>query len=194
MLHPAGVGGHFVERRLFAGAEHPSDGTRFTLQWIVPVLDQQYQQSLGSCTPNNVDAAFLKNTKLPKPSGVLLHYNYGAAVVKHWGRNTMLLTNQPGIPCPQKVAQPEGRTARSQYSQGSQNLGQAGAAGASGSHTLVGSSGHGNVADSGDWDEDDIMVFLWGNNPHAVERRNNEQKDREDKIFQWRSTISIAQP
>lgn len=90
------------------GAEYMSDGTCFTLQWIVHELDQRFQElDERLVAENNTDAAFLQNTGLPKPSGVLLHYNYGAAVVKYWGRNTMLLTDRPGIPHLQKVALPE---------------------------------------------------------------------------------------
>ncbi|KAI0284686.1 hypothetical protein BGY98DRAFT_1183550 [Russula aff. rugulosa BPL654] len=30
----------------------------------------------------------------------LLHYNYGAAAVKQWGKNTSILTNRPEVPRP----------------------------------------------------------------------------------------------
>ncbi|KAJ7867348.1 hypothetical protein B0H14DRAFT_3441796 [Mycena olivaceomarginata] len=36
--------------------------------------------------PNNKDAAFKKHSKKPKPSPLLLHYNYGVAVLKWWGK------------------------------------------------------------------------------------------------------------
>jgi hypothetical protein len=38
--------------------------------------------------------------QLPKPADLLLHYNYGAAAVKQWGKNTRVLTNRPNIPRP----------------------------------------------------------------------------------------------
>ncbi|KAJ7729221.1 hypothetical protein B0H14DRAFT_3518366 [Mycena olivaceomarginata] len=36
--------------------------------------------------PNNKDAAFKKHSKKPKPSPLLLHYNYGVAALKWWGK------------------------------------------------------------------------------------------------------------
>ena len=36
----------------------------------------------------------------PKPSGLLLHYNYGAAVVKWWGHHTDILREGEGPPRP----------------------------------------------------------------------------------------------
>ena len=49
--------------------------------------------------PNNSDGAFASHRK-PEPSDLLLHYNYGAAAVKHWGRNQDVLDNHPGLPRP----------------------------------------------------------------------------------------------
>ncbi len=40
------------------------------------------------------------NQQLAKPADLLLHYNYGAAAVKQWGKNTSILTNRPDIPRP----------------------------------------------------------------------------------------------
>ena len=72
---------------------YPTD-SRYTLQWIVTpsgyVLDN---------FPNNNDAKFV-NHQLPKPADVLLHYNYGVAAVKQWGKNTSVLTNRPEVPRP----------------------------------------------------------------------------------------------
>ena len=42
--------------------------------------------------PNNSDATFKKATKKAKPSDLLLHYTYGAAAIRHWGRGTEILT------------------------------------------------------------------------------------------------------
>ena len=35
--------------------------------------------------------------RLPKPADLLLHYDYGAAVVKQWGENSSVLINRPDI-------------------------------------------------------------------------------------------------
>lgn len=83
-----------------AHANLPADsayprGAWYTLQWLlnpnVEVLD---------LLQNNMDAAFLKRTSKPKPSELLLNYNYGAAAVKCWGKNTSVLLNRHDIPRP----------------------------------------------------------------------------------------------
>jgi hypothetical protein len=51
---------------------------RYTLQWLV--------SPEALVCPNNRDATFRKRTKKLKPSPLLLHYNYGAAAVKQWGK------------------------------------------------------------------------------------------------------------
>jgi hypothetical protein len=38
------------------------------------------------------DAAFKIGTNLPKPSALLLHYSYGAAVLKRWGVHLQVLS------------------------------------------------------------------------------------------------------
>jgi len=79
------------------GSSYPH-GSRYSLQWLIdyPSLRRFSHGAL----PNNSDAAFLSHHK-PKPSDLLLHYNYGAAAVKHWGRNHDVLGNRPGLPRPQ---------------------------------------------------------------------------------------------
>ncbi|HEV7737157.1 MAG TPA: hypothetical protein VGO47_07275, partial [Chlamydiales bacterium] len=72
-------------------------GKRYTLQWLVPNSGVKLQKINEQHTPNNRDAAFLKealndhNDESSLPSGLLLHYNYGAAVLKNWGRNKAFL-------------------------------------------------------------------------------------------------------
>jgi len=65
------------------------------LQWIVTPNDK-FALNLF---PNNTDATFM-NQQLPKPAELLLHYNYGTAALKQWGKNTGVLTNCPNIPHP----------------------------------------------------------------------------------------------
>jgi hypothetical protein len=69
-------------------ATYPT-GSRYTLQWLVMPYE-----SIEPVVPNNSDAAFKKYTKKPKPSELLLHYNYGAAAVKCWGRGIEALQNR----------------------------------------------------------------------------------------------------
>ncbi|KAJ6482903.1 hypothetical protein C8R47DRAFT_1133084 [Mycena vitilis] len=53
---------------------------RYTLQWIMGNERQRRN------VPNNQDAAFKEGTRKPKPSPLLLHYNYGVAAMKWWGK------------------------------------------------------------------------------------------------------------
>lgn len=71
------------------GTSHPLRA-RYTLQALA---DDRF---LCDYLTNNFDAAFVSQRKR-KPSDLLLHYNYGAAAVKHWGRNTAVLDNRPGL-------------------------------------------------------------------------------------------------
>ena len=91
---------------LHAGAEYPV-GSHYTLQRIVP-LSNPINIML---TPNNVDARFVTGTNIPKPSDLLLHYNFGAAVVKYWCRNQNILVERPNIPRPK----PEDPTSKKRY-------------------------------------------------------------------------------
>ncbi|KAF8867756.1 hypothetical protein BD779DRAFT_1685398 [Infundibulicybe gibba] len=72
---------------------YPLDA-RYTLQWLFPA---------NPCTlsymPNNRDATFL-NHQLPRPADLLLHYNYGAAAVKNWGKNVGALDQLPRVLSP----------------------------------------------------------------------------------------------
>jgi len=70
-------------------------GERFLLQ----VIGDVERDALLDAYPNNTAAAFKRGTNLPKPSALLLHYNYGAAVVKLWGHRTEVL-DQRNIPRP----------------------------------------------------------------------------------------------
>jgi hypothetical protein len=72
-------------------------GSRYTLQWQYLGESRKHGTSI---VPNNIDAVFRENTEKPKPSDLLLHYNYGAAAVKCWGRNTEVLENRANPPCP----------------------------------------------------------------------------------------------
>jgi hypothetical protein len=69
--------------------------------WVLPyfvVASAPFETCLlETMFPNNSDGAFL-NQHEPKPSDLLLHYNYGAAAVKHWGRNVDVLDKRPDLP------------------------------------------------------------------------------------------------
>ncbi|KAI9566237.1 hypothetical protein HD554DRAFT_2279022 [Boletus coccyginus] len=71
-------------------------GSRYSLQWLATDYESLRRFS-HAALPSNSDAAFISHHK-PKPSDLLLHYNYGAAAVKYWGRNCAVLGNHPGLP------------------------------------------------------------------------------------------------
>jgi len=69
-------------------ATYPT-GSRDTLQWLVTP-----DESIEPVVPNNSDAALKKCTRELKQSEILLHYNYGAAAIKCWGRGVAVLQNR----------------------------------------------------------------------------------------------------
>jgi len=77
------------------GVSYPGR-SHYTLQWLVS------SGKVTSMVPNNSDsdAAFKKRTGKRKPLDLLLHYNYGAAAVKCWGRGSEVLQNLANPPCP----------------------------------------------------------------------------------------------
>ena len=171
------------EKRLPSDGHYPTS-SRYTFQWLDN--DNPY---LRRMFPNNIDASFVSSQK-PKPSDLLLHYNYGAAAVKHWGRNYAALSNRPGLPRPQAPepvpmgpAQTVGdRTktvtklanARAEEVQQLANTG--------------GSAGSAATIDSEQpvWDEDDVMLFFWGNSKPAMERHAEKEQERKEYINKWR--------
>ena len=75
------------------GVSYPGR-SRYTLQWLVS------SGKVTSMVPNNSDASFKKRTGKRKPSDLLMHYNYGAAAVKCWGRGMEVLQNHANPPRP----------------------------------------------------------------------------------------------
>ena len=112
-------------------------------------------------TPNNVDARFVTGTNIPKPSDLLLHYNFGAAVVKYWCCNQNILVERPNIPRPK----PEDPTSKKRYisisiamllgrNKVAERKGML--AGVISKNKEPGGSGAGGPDEGGGWDEDDI--------------------------------------
>jgi hypothetical protein len=87
------------QRQIRAGTGYP-EGERFTLQLIE--ISYAFDRSIAEQIYHvGCDAAFSTGTQIAKPSGVLLHYNYGAAAVKWWGHHTDILRSQnPPHPAP----------------------------------------------------------------------------------------------
>ncbi|KAF8232644.1 hypothetical protein L208DRAFT_1270819, partial [Tricholoma matsutake] len=159
-------------RNLPDGASYPFS-SRYTLQWLA--ADDTF---LRSFFPNNSDAAFISHHK-PKPSDLLLHYNYGAAALKHWGRNHTILNNCPGLARPQApetVPTKSLTTAQADriQRQPANNGGSAGSAAATDSEQPA-------------WDEDNVMLFFWGNSPASIERHAMKEQERKENINKWRA-------
>ena len=145
--------------------------------------------------PNNSDATFKKATKKAKPSDVLLHYTYGAAAVRRWGRGTEILTKLATPPRPQMpVPAPSGpkrtihdRDATVRKCSKGQSTGENGA----GSSTAGDETG-GLVESEGQviWDEDEVMLFFWGNSKAAKQRHLKKVGENTQRLEQWRDSVA----
>jgi hypothetical protein len=163
--------------------------SRYTLQWLNPSV---YVTAL---IRNNSDAAFKKRTGKPKPSDLLLHYNYGAAAVKCWGRNKRVLLNRANPPRPPvPVPAPTGpwRTANDRIAALSKRDAAQAADGAGAGDARAG-TGSGELVESegqAEWDEDDVMLFFWGNTRAARERHRKKTEESTQRMEEWRKDVS----
>src|SRR6266705_895682 len=81
-----------------------SERERFTLQ-LIDILEGLDLSIVEQWCQVGRDAVFSTGTQMAKPSGLLLHYNYGAAALKWWGHHTDILQSQdaphpPPAPAP----------------------------------------------------------------------------------------------
>jgi hypothetical protein len=151
-------------------------GSRYTFQWL---YSGESRKNVTSMVPNNIDAAFRENTEKPKPSDLLLHYNYGAAAIKCWGRGTEVLENRANPPRPSVLPTKPSRTTAIGELEEARNPDGAGA----GTGALVESEGQAT------WDEDDVMMFFWENSQAAKERHLKEVSENTLRMEQWRSGV-----
>ncbi|KAF8523452.1 hypothetical protein BU17DRAFT_85740 [Hysterangium stoloniferum] len=154
--------------------------SRYTLQWLN--LDDL---AIHQVLPDNRDAAFMKGTKKPKPSDLLLHYNYGAAAPP-----------RPPVPVPA----PSGplRTTHDRMTV-INKLHAAWAASRSGAgNAAAGPSTAGAATEEGElvdskgqpkWDEDDVMLFFWGNSQAAREHHDKKVQENSQRMEQWREGV-----
>jgi hypothetical protein len=167
--------------------QYPTD-VRYTLNWLKIPDDITL-----SVVPNNRDAAFKTSTSKPKPTDLLLHYNYGAAAVKLWGHGVDFLQNLSNPPCPSVPVQTETGPSGTQHDKATtiKKLGDAWGAGGVG----VGNSpvGAGEMVDpesQAQWDEDDVMLFLWGNSKASKDRSRKKKEESTQRMEQWREGVS----
>jgi len=131
------------------------------------------------------------NHRKPKPADLLLHYNYGAAVVKQWGKNTKVLTNRPDIPRPAVPAPAPMGPTRVTHDRTATINKRATAAIPQGAGN-AGSTTKGAVESEAQdqWDEDDVMLFFWGNSRAARERHAQREHERNEYLEKWRASAT----
>ena len=109
------------------------------------------------------------NQQLPKPAELLLHYNYGTAALKQWGKNTGVLTNCPNIPhppVPALVATLVGEPTRVKHDHSitiwkqDAVMSQSGQGSRSKRKRGKGAAGDLDSEEQDKWDENDMMLFL----------------------------------
>jgi len=133
--------------------------------------------------PNNSDATFRKRTRMQKPSELLLDYNYGAAAVKLWGHGTDVLqdlTTPVSPPVgPSKKKSDKNVTIKKLKEPKKRKKSRARNAG-------------GEESDKAVWDEDEVMLFLWGNSRAAQERHIKRSEDKRRDVEQWKRGIKYG--
>jgi len=169
--------------------------SRYSLPWIV-----YPPPGIGRLYSNNLDAAFL-DQNLPKPADLLLHYNYGVAVVKWWGKNSARLEERLELPrsgCAIAAPMPTTTTTNDRIGPIQK---QDVASGKTQGQTpgKCGQSIHRTAAADDPevqevWDEDDVILFLWGNTKAAQERFVRKEQDRRAFMEEWRDTVAESAP
>lgn len=155
------------DRDVYADVSYPASG-RYTLQWLEA---PDPSQEILTLVPNNRDATFKNNTEKPcekpKPSDLLLQYNYGAAAVKRWGHGTEVLKNHTSPPRPSMPIHPPIRPSKS----------------------FTAGAGTGESEGQAAWDEDDVVLFFWANTQAARERRLKKVEENTQRMEQWRRGV-----
>ena len=169
-------------RQLADDIAYPVNG-RYTVQWLTPP-SAMMQQLL----PDNADATFGRRIRSNRPSDLLLHYNYGAAAVKLWGRNADMiedLAKSPPKPNP-VLSGPSTKVHDRKPVIRKRKKAQAAAAKAKKQQTSEGSKR--DIT----WDEDDIMLFFWGNSRVATNRYIEKREAKKKNFEQWRQGVESA--
>jgi len=119
-----------------------------------------------------------------KPSALLLHYNYGAAAVKMWGQNIHILTrhakkSRPPKPDPVPFGPPTQIHDRVRAIEKRRKAAEE-------AKTAGASKGTKRRAA---WDEDDVMLFFWGNSRAATERYHKTREEKRKNLELWRQGL-----
>lgn len=138
--------------------------------------------------PNNSDAAFRNRSRAQKPSPLLLHYNYGAAAIKNWGHGKEVLKKL--IPKPSHPEVPVTPPAGPSYIRHDRGITLAKLKAAREPGGVGGGTGGlGESEGQAMWDEDDMMLFLWGNTQAAKDRHLEKASEDTRRIEQWRGDV-----
>jgi len=154
---------------------------RYTLQWLVNT-----DATTETIIPNNADAAFKKGTRKQKPSDLLLHYDYAATAIKCWGHGMAVLRNRVKPPRPSVSVAP---TIRKSDAARAAAAAAAGGGGGRNSTNGAGAGGLIETAGQAEWDENDAILFFWGNTPAAKERHLKEVDENTRRMEQWRKGV-----
>jgi len=154
-----------------SGIKYPSR-RQLTTHWLVP-------PDAISLTmyPDNNDAMFMLGTQKQKPSHLLLHHTYGAAVVKYWGKSKFTFTDHTNIPHP--IMPVEAPSSLPKVS----------------SKANVQDSASGGSVDfvEGEmYDNNDIMLFFWGSSKAATERHWKKVEAHVQHLQNWQNSISAV--
>ncbi|KAG7442237.1 uncharacterized protein BT62DRAFT_955169 [Guyanagaster necrorhizus] len=188
------------QRRLADDVSYPRN-SRYTLQWITTPSTFARER-----TPDNNDATFANRRQ--KPARLLLHYRYGAAAVKNWGKNVAVLIqyhqpNRPLVPTPAPMGPSKAKHVRSvsikkrekrrrEEEREGAGAGMEQAGGRNEGGTSAATAVESEAQDI--WDEHDVMLFFWGNSKAAQERRAKEEADHRQYLEKWRSGIPRNSP
>jgi hypothetical protein len=167
---------------------------RYTLQWLQTPEDLEDSEVILPLFPNNNDATFKKFNRKPKPSDLILHYNYGAAAVKWWGHGVELLKKlaippRPSVPVPTPSGPSKVTHNREAVIKKLTGTGKADGAGAG---NAMAGAGTGEMVEleGQAWDEDDIMLFFWGNSRAAKERHQKKVDETTQQMELWREGVA----
>jgi len=117
---------------------------------------------------------------MQKPSELLLDYNYGAAAVKLWGHGTEVLQDLT-TPVPPLVGPSKKKHDRNVKRKEVKKRNKSRARNTAGEES-----------EKAVWDEDEVMLFLWGNSRAAQERHIKRSEDKRRDVEQWKRGIKYG--
>jgi hypothetical protein len=178
------------DRFIIADTKYP-EGERFTLQ-LIEISDAIGRSTAEQFCQVGRDTVFSTGTQMAKPSGVLLHYNYGAATVKWWGHHTEILRSRdpPHPPAPAPAPAPGPSTGVPPYvrSPPTSTHDRHIAIEKRQQHSTEEPVKESKVWES--WDEDDWMLFCRLNTKAARERLQVAEEESSSNIRAWAQDVS----